>query len=78
MTIFKEPPKRTKQFRILLTEQEKAALDAAAIRFGITTSDLIREAVNDPSPVEIPSSGLYASVVNAGGSRRARGAPMIP
>ncbi len=42
-----KPPKRDKQLKIMVAASEKARLDAAAHRLGITSSDLVREAVNE-------------------------------
>ena len=47
MGIFKEPPKRETQLKVLMTPEEKAALDAAADRMGMTTSRLVRAAINE-------------------------------
>jgi len=40
-------PKRETQFKMLMTADERAALDKAASEFGMTASDLIREALNE-------------------------------
>ena len=50
MGIFKTArtsPKRDTQLKVLMTSAEKAALAAAAAKYDMTTSDLVREAVND-------------------------------
>lgn len=50
MNIFKEPPKqprRTTQLKIVVTSDEKKAIDALAERLDMSISDLVRTALND-------------------------------
>ncbi len=47
MSVFKDPPKRDTQLRIMMTEEEKRSLDAAAEELGVTVAHLVRTAVNE-------------------------------